>query len=90
MKKITYKMLYRPYSYQHCIGTLYSQCCPYTSKTTLHKKYLSDVSAERIDMFLQGNNLYNVALICLYQRCTRKLFTCAMFTTVHEQLYTGK
>ena len=64
---------------QHCIGALPSQCCANTSETTLHKKYLSNIGAERTDMFLQENNLYNVALICLCQRCTRKLCICAMF-----------
>ena len=69
-----------------------SQCCPNSPETILEKKYLSNVGAERTDMFLQENNLYNVVLICLCQRILKKLLTCAMFThsswtTLHRKYF---
>ena len=44
-----------------------------TQKNTCPK----NVGTECTDLFLQGNDLYNVVFICLCQRFTRKLFTCA-------------
>ena len=78
---------------QHCIGILSSQCCPDTSKTTLHKEITYAILAlstdAAADMFPQENNLCNVVLICLSQHYTRKLLV-QCWSTVHRQLCTEK
>ena len=61
---------------QHCIGILFSKCCPNMCEIKLHKKinYLcNDSGPDHTGMFLQENNLYNVVLICLCQCWIREL-----------------
>ena len=81
-KKITCTMLaHSPQS---------SQCCLNTSETTLYgaTNYLCNVGSERTVIFLQEDNLYNFALICLGHHCT---ITCAILahspqTTFHSKM----
>ena len=66
---------------QHCIEISYTQCCPNTSETTLHKKITCAIIAlskqtkfsKKKKFFLQENNIRSVVLVCLGQHCTKQL-----------------
>ena len=58
---------------QHCIWTLYSQCCSNTSETTLRRKITGEMLALTTWSSIRWKiTIYNVVLICLSQHCTRK------------------
>ena len=67
-------MFYQTYwdeiAWEYCLVSVVQICL----KQHCAKKYFSNDGTEHADMFLQENNLYNVVLMSLCQRCTKKLF----------------
>ena len=52
---------------QHCIEILFSQCCPNTSETTLHKKnYLCNIDLEHTDIISLENRLFEIFLVACF------------------------
>ena len=73
---------------QYCIGILSRQCFLNTSNIA-QENYICNVGPERIVIFLQENDLYNVVLIYLGWHCTIKL-PVQCWATLHKQLSTWK
>ena len=75
---------------QHYIGTSYTPCCPNTSERTLHKKITGSMLCQTTQSsFHRKITIYNVVLICLSQRCTRKI-PVQCWPILHKQLCTKK